>query len=181
MDEKRFDEIAQALGDGATRRTVSRLLAGSALAGVTGSLGLSEDGEAKRKRKKKRKKKLCPGSFPKYCPPTSLDPLGICVRSGNTCCSDALGGGSCAPDNPQCCAPTIQDPGGLCIPSGSVCCTSEQGGGFCGPGDTCCPPVPGFPDGLCALPGFDCPLGISSGHMSGISERQTNAPSRSAG
>ncbi len=181
MDEKRFDQIAQTLGDGATRRTVGRLLASGALAGVAGWLGLHADGEAKRKRKKKRKKKkLCPGSFPKYCPPTSLDPLGVCVRSGNTCCSDALGGGSCAPDNPQCCAPTIQDPGGLCIPSGSVCCTSAEGGGFCGPGDTCCPPTPDFPNGTCALPGFGCPLGLSSGRMSGISERQTNAPSRSS-
>jgi hypothetical protein len=182
MDEKRFDAIAQTLGDGATRRTAGRLLAGGALAGVVGWLGLSADGEAKRKRKKKsKKKKRCPSSQPKKCSPTSLDPQGLCVPSGFTCCSEALGGGACNPENPQCCAPTFQDPGGLCIPGGSVCCTSAEGGGFCGPGATCCPPVPGFPDGLCASPGFDCPLGFSSSRMNGISERQTNAPSRSAG
>lgn len=180
MDEKRFDEIAQTLGDGATRRTVGRLLAGGALAGVTGWLGLSGEGGAKRK-KKKRKKKRCPSHLPRICPPTSRDPRGLCVPSGFTCCSDSLGGGACNPENPQCCAPTLQDPDGLCVPSGSVCCTSQEGGGFCGPGAICCPPVPGFPNGLCATPGFDCPLGFTSGRMSGISERLTNASSRSAG
>jgi hypothetical protein len=177
MDEKRFDEIAQTLSDGATRRTAGRLLAGGALAGVAGWLGLHADGEAKRK---KKNKKRCPGSRPKKCAPTSRDPKGLCVPSGFTCCSEALGGGACAPENPQCCAPTFQDPGGLCIPGGSVCCTSAEGGGFCGPGETCCPPIPDFPDGFCVSPGFACPLGVSAGRMSGISERQTNAPSRSA-
>ncbi len=180
MEATRFDAFAQDLNGGASRRTVSRLLAGGALAGLAGWLGLSQEGEAKKKRKKKRKKDRCPSGLPKKCPPTSLDPKGLCVPSGFTCCSDALGGGACTPDNPQCCAPTVQDPAGLCVPGGSVCCTSAEGGGFCGPGSTCCPPIPGFPDGLCALPGFGCPQGIASGRASGVSERMRGVTRRSA-
>jgi len=179
MEAKRFDELTQDFGDTTSRRTVGLLLAGGALAGLAGWLGLSEEGDAKKKRKKKRKKNRCPSGLPKKCPGTPLDPQAFCVPSSFTCCSASLGGGACPPENPQCCAPTFQDPGGLCAPSGSVCCTSAEGGGYCGPGATCCPPIPGFPDGFCALPGFGCPQGISSGRMSGISERLTNAPSRS--
>jgi hypothetical protein len=120
MDKRQFDALTQALTAGATRRTVGRLLAGSALAGVAGWLGLSEASEAKRKRKK-RKKNRCPGSLPKVCPPTPRDPHGLCVPSGFTCCSDALGGGACAPETPRCCPPGPGWPDGFCAPFGFDC------------------------------------------------------------
>jgi hypothetical protein len=190
MDDKRFDDLAQSLRDGASRRAASRLLAGGALAGIAGWLGLSGDGEAKKKRKKKRKKKSnsewhCPNDLPTSCPPDSHNPQGFCAPAGYHCCGNAGGGGACPGDNPQCCAPTVQDPGGLCIPSGSVCCTSDEGGGYCNPGKTCCPPCEGWPDGFCADPGYPCWMACKSGltgdgSSEGYSERKSDAPSRSA-
>ena len=120
MDDRQFDALTQNLTAGSTRRTFGQLLAGGALAGAVGWLGLSEASEAKRKRKK-RKKKRCPGSQPKVCPPTSRDPRGLCVPSGFICCSDALGGGACAPETPQCCPPGPGWPDGFCAPFGFDC------------------------------------------------------------
>jgi hypothetical protein len=185
MDEKRFDEITQTLRDDATRRAVSRLLAGGTLAGAAGWLSRFEDGAAKRKRKKKkRKQQRCPSSLPTACPASGPDPA-FCAPPGYHCCGAAAGGGACEPAYPQCCLPTVQDPQGLCIPSGSVCCTSEEGGGYCGPGQTCCPPCPGWPNGLCADPGYPCWMYCKSGFAgegvpAGNSEKKTDAASRSA-
>jgi hypothetical protein len=188
VDEKQFDEITQTLSDGASRRAVSRLLAGGALAGVAGWLGLSEDGEAKRKRKKKRKKKAnsawrCPNDLPTACPPDSNNPEGFCAPPSYHCCGDARGGGACPGDNPQCCLPTVQDPQGLCIPNSAVCCTSDEGGGWCDPGQTCCPPCNGWPNGFCAPLGFNCLLECKSGLTAdeGLRERKTNASPRAVG
>lgn len=120
MNGMRFDEITQSVKVGATRRTVGKLLVGTALAGVAASLGLFEDSEAKRKRKK-QKKKRCPSSVPAFCSPTSRDPGGLCVPAGYTCCSNALGGGACSPDTPQCCPPGPGWPEGFCAPAGFDC------------------------------------------------------------
>jgi hypothetical protein len=185
VDDRRFDDFAQVWHEGATRRAVGRLLAGGALAGAAGWLALSEEGDAKRKRRKKSKKKKeklrCPSSLPTKCPPTSQDPQGLCAPPGYQCCSEAVGGGACEGAYPQCCAPTVQDPGGLCIPNGSVCCTSDEGGGYCDPGETCCPPCPGWPNGLCAWPGYPCWMSCQSGLTGeGYSERKTDATTRNA-
>jgi hypothetical protein len=185
MDDKQFDAISRALRDRATRRLFCRLLSAGALVGMASGLGPTTDGEAKRKKRKKKAKKRCPSNLPTQCPPTSYDPQGLCAPPGFNCCSDALGGGACEPDNPQCCAPTIQDPGGLCIPNGSVCCTSEEGGGYCDPGETCCPPCEGWPNGFCAWPGYPCWMSCKSGLTDlpgeGYSERKTDATARSVG
>jgi hypothetical protein len=185
MDDSRFDEIAQSLQYGATRRAAGQLLAGGALASLAGWLGLSEDGEAKRKRKKKKRKKTstqrCPSSLPTQCPPTAQDPDGLCAPPGFHCCTSSQGGGACEGAYPQCCAPTAQDPQGLCIPNGSVCCTSSEGGGYCDPGETCCPPCAGWPNGFCAPLGYNCVLDCKSGLTAteGLRERQTKASPRS--
>ncbi len=184
MDDDRCDEHSQARSTGATRRAISRLILWGSLASATGWPGLAENGEAKRKKRRKKDKKRCPSSLPTKCPPTSSDPQGFCAPPGFTCCSDALGGGACDPSNPQCCAPTVQDPAGLCIPTGSVCCTSDEGGGFCDPGETCCPPCPGWPNGLCASPGYPCWMSCKSGLTGGVGEgysaRKTGAAMRAA-
>jgi hypothetical protein len=178
VDDRRFDALAQTLGGTANRRAALRLLSGAALSGAVGLLGLAEDGEAKRKKQKKDKKR-CPRSLPTKCRPTSYDPKGLCAPPGFNCCSDALGGGACDPANPQCCAPTAQDPGGLCIPTGSVCCSSDEGGGYCDPGETCCPPCPGWPNGLCAWPGYPCWMSCQSGLTGeGYSAKKSDAAAR---
>jgi hypothetical protein len=182
MDDKRFDQTIQALSGGADRRTAVRLISGGALAGVVGWLGFSAEGEAKRKRKKKKdKKKRCPSSAPVKCPPTSQDPQGLCAPPGFQCCSEAVGGGACEGAYPQCCAPTDQDPQGLCVTWADVCCSSEDGGGYCSAGETCCPPMPGYPNGYCAWPGYQCLLDIPSGRSGGVSARRTDAAARSDG
>lgn len=213
MDDMRFDGLTRSLCDRLPRRSLTRLLAGGATAGLAGWLGLRAEGQAKRKRTKKRNVPPspspssspppppppppsrpsppsptgfhCPSSDPLLCPPTAAYPQGVCAPADFHCCTVAQGGGACAPGNPQCCAPTVQDPAGLCIPNGSVCCTSEEGGGFCDPGETCCPPCPGWPNGLCAFPGYPCWMSCKSGvtgdgSSEGFQERKTNARSRTA-
>jgi hypothetical protein len=187
MDDKRFDELSQVLSNGATRRTLGRLISGGALVGVASWLGVTENGGAKRKKRKKKNKdtQRCPSSLPTSCPGTAANPQGVCAPPGFSCCSSALGGGACDPSNPQCCAPTVQDSAGLCIPNGSVCCTSNEGGGFCDPGETCCPPCPGWPNGLCASPGYPCWMscksGLTGGVSEGFSEQKNDASKRSKG
>jgi hypothetical protein len=56
MDAKHFDELLRANAyTPSSRRTVSQLLAGGALAGAMARLGLAEDAAAKRKTKKRKK------------------------------------------------------------------------------------------------------------------------------
>jgi len=138
-----------------SRRDVARVLAGSALAGVAGRIGLVEESSAKRKRKNTKKKKVCYGSAPIYCAPPAEEPWAYCYPDGATCCTSAQGGGACPPGS-ECCSPSPLEPAGSCSPTGFRCCPAASGS-YCPQfAPNCCPPTPQDPLGLCMPTGNHC-------------------------
>jgi hypothetical protein len=156
VDGNQFDQIAQTLRHGSTRRAAMGLLAGGGLAGVAGRLGLATVAEAKHKRRKRKRGDRCYGSHPTRCSPSASHPNQYCFPRGAVCCGPSLGGGACPPGE-GCCPPSQAHPEGNCAGVDEVCCSVEAGGGSCPTSHpVCCGPTAGAPAGSCIPSGFKC-------------------------
>ena len=150
MDADRFDALSRALTDTPSRRTLLRLLAGSAVGSLLGLSTRSTEARKKKKKKKKKKKRCTPRCAGKSCGPNGCGgSCGSC--SGGASCS---AGGTCTcPPGQELCRGScvaictgpvgaVRDPRtcGCCVqagqtcpaPGGLACCT-----GTCEPNNRC--------------------------------------------
>ncbi len=133
MDHEPFDDLARSTADGASRRTLFRLLAGSAMGAAATRVGFPEDVAAKHKKRKKKGARCM--TLRKSC-------------SGRRCCG-SLGCGDNGCDGGAVC---YQHEGGGC---GSDC--DCRGDLYCSErkGDTC--QACGYPETPC-ITTSDCCL-----------------------
>jgi hypothetical protein len=155
MNNQQFDRLSRVMREDATRRTLGRLLAGSALSGLAARWAVPEPAVGKGKRKKHRRGDRCSGSLPKRCSPTASSQQ-TCYPAGSICCGPSLGGGACA-QGFECCPPTQGAPDGNCAGVDEVCCSVANGGGFCPTHlPVCCGPTLVDPQPQCIPAGWQC-------------------------
>ena len=166
MDANRFETLLRSLATSPSRRGALRLLAGSALGGLTlgGPRTLLEltETEAKRKKGKKRKRHQDDATIPPSLPPSPSSspppPPPVCT--------------------PSCTGGRICQAGGVCAcPSGTRGCFNGNCGACCSNFDCCTPPdgqftcPPGSQTCLDTIPrvcGYSCTDGVRNGTESDI-------------
>ncbi len=172
MEQETFDALTRsAVTGGSPRRGLLRLLAGSALAGVTARLGMAEQAAAKskhrgkghddhkpsgkvqaagKKHKNKGNDKHNKKDRDKPSPPSA------CAQGFRRCSN-----GSCVADKPGiCCLGEEFCPGGGCRPKNG-CCPGQTdcGGGVCVGPNECCPLQPvcdGCEEAVCVGSNWEC-------------------------
>jgi hypothetical protein len=165
MDADRFDTLSRTLVQSPFRRTVLRLLAGSAVGSLLGLGALAAEAKKKGKKKKKRKKRKTPAGKPctPNCAGKTCGPDG-CGGSCGPCTNGTCTGGSCScgPGDVLCqgrCVYSCFFPADFALnPKTCQCCGAP--GADCSAGNQCCSGtcLPGGNPGTCVGigTGSDC-------------------------
>src|SRR5262245_18736752 len=134
MDHVCFDELTRTVGGGAgTRRAVFRMLAGSALTGVTARFGLSRVTAAKKKEHTKAKPRQKRKPQPQRKAHGQLQAEGKHKSKHHKKPKDPPPSGVCDNGHPRC-------PDGSCAIVGQCCPGSRLcSDGFCHKEEQCCP------------------------------------------